>query len=277
MMEVQSNLQKVAKSKCLPYLLQLSRFKQYIEQLSFILVGSVATGSCHKDSDIDIAVVCDEETYEDISKDTFWNRGKPSTVKVDGVQLHYYATTFNCIESKLRELDDLYWYVYANVVILRDPRRQYTRRIGKLSSQVPDVRKQRLEGKLDMLLRRSRALESYLASESEKDIMTIGRFCLELIALFLKVTALLDEVAFDPRKRLFTTALKGKLGHQVEDKVRQLLSSLEALGRIRNDADLASFAFPKKLKEIIEIVSEEANRQGFRVGLESPDLRHVEK
>ncbi|MBA7617322.1 hypothetical protein ES703_24636 [subsurface metagenome] len=274
MTKSQSRLQGFAESKCLPYLLNLPSFKPYLERLSFILVGSVATGFCSEDSDIDIAIVCDEETYRAISKDTLWDAGRPSETEVNGVKLHYYAIRFNNVESKLRELDDVYLYVYSNAVVLQDAGNQYTRRFSRLTSHVSEVRKQRLEGKLDMLIRRSRALKFALA---EKDILSIGRICLELIILCLKVIALLDNIPFDPRKRLFTTALKGRIGQQVEDKIRQLFSRLGTLGQLRKDSDFASFAFPDKLKEIIAILSKEASKQGFRVGLESPDKRHVEK
>lgn len=274
MTKAQSRLQQFVKSKCFPYLLSLPRFEPYLERLSFILVGSVATGFCREDSDIDIAIVCDKETYKAISKDTSWDAGRPSETKINGVQLHYYAITFDNVESKLRELDDVYLYVYSNAVVLRDPGNQYARRFSRLTSRVFEVRKQRLEGKLDMLIRRSRALKSALA---EKDILSIGRICLELITLCLKVIALLDDIPFDPRKRLFTTALKGRLGQQIEDKIRQLFSSLGTVGQLRDDVDFVNFAFIDNVRKIIEILSEEASKKGFRVGLGSPVRRYVER
>lgn len=274
MTKAQSSLQEFAKSKCLQHLLQLPRFKPYLERLSFILVGSAATGLCREGSDVDIAIVSDEETYRDISKDSPWNAARPSEVRIDDVQLHYYGITFDRIESKLRELDDTYLYVYSNAVVLQDPGNQFTRRFSRLTSYIPAVRKQRLEGKLDMLLRRSRALDFCLV---DNDILTTGRVCLELITLCLKVIALLDDIAFDPRKRLFLTSLKGKIGRQLEDKIRQLFSSLGTLGRLKDNSDFRSFTFPDKLKEIVERLSEEAAKQGFRVGLETPDRRHVER
>lgn len=274
MPKAQSRLQKFAEFKCLPYLINLPRIKPYLERLSFILVGSVATGLCHEDSDIDIAIVCDEETYKTISKNTLWDVGRPSESEINGVQLHYYAIMFDNVESKLRELDDIYLYVYSNAIVLKDTGNQYAERFSRLTSRVSGVRKQRVEGKLDMLIRRSISLESALVV---KDILSIGIICLELITLCLKVIALLDDIPFDPRKRLFTTALKGRIGQQVEDKIRQLFLILGTLGQLRDDSDFANFAFPDKLKEIIEILSEKADKQGFRVGLESPDRRHVEK
>ena len=83
MTKVQSRLQEFAESKCLPYLLSLPRFASNIERLSFILVGSVATGLCREDSDIDIAIVCDGRTYEVVSNGTQWAIGKPSETRID--------------------------------------------------------------------------------------------------------------------------------------------------------------------------------------------------
>lgn len=276
--EIQRELVAQAKSQCLPYLLHLPRFKPYLDRLSFVLVGSAATGLCNERSDVDIAIVCDQETYAVISTpaqagDMPWRAGRPSEAEIDGIQLHYYGISFEEIESKLQTLDDNTLYVYDNVLILRDSGESYARRIlGFLLS--PDIRRQRIEGKLDMLLRRSRAWEASLA---ERDLMSIARVSLELIALCLKVVALLDDVPFDPRKRLMSTALRGELGQQLEERIRRLFANLGDLSHLRDDTDLVGFCFGTQMGEMIAILSEEARRQGFRVGLPSPDRRHLER
>jgi hypothetical protein len=40
--------------------------------------------------------------------------------------------------------------------------------------------------------------------------------------------------------------------------------------------DLAGFAFLDALDEVVDVLSEEARQQGFRVELVSPDRRHTE-
>lgn len=35
--------------------------------------------------------------------------------------------------------------------------------------------------------------------------------------------------------------------------------------------------FPQELIEILDILSKEAEKQGFKVGLEKPDKRHIER
>ena len=180
---------------------------------------------------------------------------------------------FDDVEERLRALDDACLHIYSNVLVLHDPGDQYARRLGRLAARTPELRKQRLEGKLDMLIRRSTALEPCLAV---RDVLAISRICLELITLCLKITALLDDVPFDPRKRLFKTALAGRLGQRIEDRIRGLFASIGTVGDLADDADFAGFSFPDKIQEIVKILSEEASRQGFQVGLESPDRRHIE-
>jgi len=273
MKDIQARLLKFAESKCLPYLLERPEFNDYLEKLSFVLVGSVPTGFCNENSDIDIAIVCNEETYKSISSNTAWDKGKPSEVYLDNIQLHYYAITFNRIEDRLKELDDIYLYVYGNCIILKEPNNQYTERFKGLFPYISEVRKQRLEGKLDMLLRRYRGFKSAF---NEIDILMIARICLELITLCLKTIALLDNVPFDPRKRLFNMALSGNLGCQLDSKMRQLFCELGNLGQLINDLDFTNFSFCKKIDEVIQIISNEAISQGFRIGLEKPDIRHLE-
>lgn len=272
MTNILTRLQEIGRSQCLPYLLTLPKLAPHSEQLSFLLVGSVATGLCVEGSDIDIAILCNAETYQAISEGESWDAGRPSEAFVGGVQLHYYGAPFDSVEAQLRGLDDLYVYVYGTAIILRDPGGTYTRRFAWLKDQAAETRKQRLEGKFDMLVRRSRALQTSLR---EGDVLTTARVCVELITRCLKVCALLDDVPFDPRKRLFTTALKGKLGTHLENRLRELVSTLGSLGNLKEPADFADFAFAPKLEEAIGILSAEAGKRGFRVGLDSPDRRQM--
>jgi predicted nucleotidyltransferase len=250
----------------------LPRLAPYRDSLSFVLVGSVATGLCDETSDIDIAILCDEATYHLIAEGTSWSTGRPTEVHLDNVQLHYYAVAFKEIRRKLRALDDVYIYVYSTAVTLWDAGDQYAKRLGDLLADNPRVRKQRIEGKLDMLIRRSRALRASLASG---DVICVGQLCFETLVRCLKTTALLDNLPFDPRKRLFRTAIAGPLGQQLEPKLRLLLSTIGDLGQIGDAAGLAAFSFPDRLDEMVGILTNEARAQRFRVGLDKPDRRQV--
>jgi predicted nucleotidyltransferase len=258
-----------ARNEGLSYLLKHPKFDDCIDRLSFILVGSSATGLCRPDSDVDIAIVCEKELYDKISKETRWSERRPSVEIINEIQLHYYANSFEAIEEKINQLDDLYLYVYSNCIILQDANNQYVNRIQSKDSRNEKIRRARIEGKLDMLLRRSKILK--LCIENKEDILAITEICFEVIKLSLKVTALLDNIDFEPRKRLFITALSGKTGHVVEDMIRQLFYTIGLIGTSKENMN-----FPNELTEIINVLSREAQRQGFMAGMERPDIRHLE-
>ncbi len=261
-----------ARDVCLPYLMDLERFREHLDVLSFMLVGSVATGDSSETSDIDVAVVCDRNIYDSIAAGTDWDRGRPTEEQLDGVRLQYYGIAFEKVERKLRELDDAYLYVYGNALTLSDPDGQYFERLASLLTANPDVRRDRVEGKLDMLSRRSRALDQAIEAG---DNMSVATVCLELLRRSLELIALMDRIEFDPRKRLFMTAMRGELGRKHEPLVRTLMSAIGELGDIHDAAGLSSSTFPERLEQLIASLSEEASRQGFRVGLDTPDLRQA--
>jgi hypothetical protein len=110
-----------------------------------------------------------------------------------------------------------------------------------------------------------------LCIKNNENILGIAEVYLEIIKLSLKVTALIDNIDFEPRKRLFNTALSGKTGKMVEGKIRQLFLAIGLLG-----AANVNITFPEELNVVINELSREAQRQGFKVGLEKQDRRHIE-
>ena len=109
---ITEKLSRFAYYEGLNYILNLELIKPYLEDISILLVGSVSTGLCTKHSDVDIALVCSQEIYDELAKDTKWSKGKPTEVMINGIQLHYYAITLNSIENKLKEADEHYLFVY---------------------------------------------------------------------------------------------------------------------------------------------------------------------
>jgi hypothetical protein len=103
----------------------------------------------------------------------------------------------------------------------------------------------------------------------------VARVCLELITRCLKLAALLDDIPFDPRKRLFVSALTGRIGGQMEPDLRGLLACLGDLADLREPVEFATFAFAPTLGRVLGILSDHAREQGFRVGLEAPDRRQL--
>jgi predicted nucleotidyltransferase len=271
---IQDCLLRHARHKCLPYLLGLPELQPYLDEITFILVGSVATGLCTERSDIDIALVCDSSIYDEISIGTEWGANRPSEVLIDGIQLHYYGISFAEIEHRLVEQDDIAIYVYGNAVVLRDPLDGYSRLFG-FKSDNRLLRKQRIEGKLDMALRRLRALNFCI--DNEEDVLNIAAICLELIRLLLKIIALLDNVQFDPRKRFFKTALTGTLGSSLKNQMHTLIVDFRELELRLDPEENHSFSFSHHCKELLDLLCSKAEVQGFQIGLKKPDHRHFER
>jgi len=270
-MTVQSRLRQFAKSTCLPFLTSLSVFRPYVDRVCFLLVGSAATGLCEENSDVDIAVVCSGDVYPKVAEGQPWGEGRPSEKILDGAQLHYFAVSCDEIERRLAQLDDLWLYLYSHAIVLHDVADLWTSRFAALLTAVPEVRRARVEGKLDILRRRSSVLAGL------RDVHSLAAVCLENISLCLKVIALLDDVAFDPRKRMFATALQGQLGRRLEPEIRGLYENLGDLGGLGHESSFADFRFAGKLKNVVAVLCQEAEAQGFRTRLPSPDRRHTEK
>lgn len=269
---IRHRLLNLAKARCLPYLLAEPGISLKADHIAFLVVGSVAAGLCHNDSDIDIALLCDPDVYCELSVGTPWPAGKPIEVTFDGVRLHYYGITLDMIAAKVKDLDDVYLYVYSQTLTLKESHSKHAERLVHLTQGNQDLRRLRAEGKLDMLLRRSRALR---VAVEEGDPVVICKVFLECITLALKVIALLDNMPFDPRKRFFATALSGPLGRRLDAQVRAMLGRLDVLG-IQGDLRGPASVLSRGVDEITGVLAETAKGQGLSVGLGKPDMRHAE-
>jgi len=274
MREIHSKLLHLAKHRCLPYVLGLPLFAEYTDRLTILLVGSVATGLCREDSDIDIAILCAHDVYDSIAEGSDWRQGRPSETKIEGTQLHYYAETFEWVDSQLRSLDDVPLYAYGSALVLHDPKDQYESHFAWLTDEAGSLWKERLEGKLDMLLRRSRALDQALR---DPDTIVLARMTLELVTRASKIAALLDSIPFDPRKRLFETALSGSMGRRIEPLLRDMVSAIGDLGSSDGRESSAGTRVRSTTAQVVDALSGEAARQQLRVGLDAPDRRQLEE
>ncbi|MCJ7543333.1 MAG: nucleotidyltransferase domain-containing protein [Phycisphaerae bacterium] len=266
-MSVQTQLEHWAASVGLRHVLAAEGLEGPQGQLAALLVGSVATGFCREGSDVDIALVCDPPTYARISRGKTWSQGRPSEARVGRQSLHYYAETFDQVLARAKMLDDACLYVYGTAKVLYDPEGLF----GSVISPViggSGLRKERLEGKLDMLLRRTHALAG--AAEQQAHALVLAKMSLEVICLALKVVALIDGVPFDPRKRLAETALVGPLGQVMAADVAELVQ-ISSQWQPRNQA------FIDRLRALGHTLSRSAAEAGFVVGLPSPDPRAQEQ
>jgi hypothetical protein len=266
-MSVQEQLEQWGGSVGLPGLLAAEALGSADSRLTALLVGSVATGFCREGSDVDIALLCDPTTYARISPGKTWSQGRPSEMRVGRQRLHYYAETFDQVLARAKGLDDACLYAYGTAKVLLDPAGQFEAVIVPAIRR-PGLRQERLEGKLDMLLRRTDALAG--AAEHQANAVVLAKMSLEVVCLALKVIALIDDVPFDPRKRLVETTLFGPLGQQVAADIAEMIQrSSQWQGRNQGFVD--------RLRTLCDKLSRSAAEAGFAVGLPSPDPRAQER
>jgi len=261
----QHRLREWAAHVALPFVLEAERLSPRC--VSVLLVGSAATGHCREDSDVDLAILCRPRLYQRVSQGKPWANGRPTETRLDGRQLHYFVQSVEAVQHDLQALDDKAHYMYGTALPLLDGSSLYVDRIAPLAG--PEAfRKARLEGKLDMLLRRLGALRAY-ALEGEP--LVLSQISLEVVSLALKVVALLDAVPFDPRKRLMETALSGSLGRRMKRAFSGALLCASAW-RPGNPNRL----FLNHMQRLQLRLRSAARKAGYTVGLPKPDHRAAE-
>jgi len=186
---------------------------------------------------------------------------------LDGRQVHYFAQSVKAVERSLQDLDDNTHYVYGTALPVLDRPALYVDRIAPLTTSEV-LRKARLEGKLDMFLRRVGALRRH-ALEAEPLVLT--RMSLETVSLALKVIALLDGVPFDPRKRLMETSLVGPLGQRL---MRPVVAALFCVSAWKSG--IANREFLSRARRLELRLKAAACKAGYAVGLPQPDRRAEE-
>jgi len=221
-MSIQKQLISFAFEKAYPYIMEQPVIKEYLSQISFILVGSAATGLCNAESDVDICLICNREMFDIISVGTRWLEGRPTEVILDGTQLHYYAISTDSLDKKIDEMDERACYVYGNAVVIEDTTGQYSQIAKKIHD--PSLLSRRFEKEIDMLRRRGRAL--HYVMNGDTDPMVRIEICTEILKRLLMCISLFDGREYDSRKRLYQTALLGKAGNVLKPKIDTMFSLL---------------------------------------------------
>lgn len=242
-MSIQKELISFAFEKAYPYIRELPLINDYLAQISFILVGSAATGLCNADSDVDICLICNQQTFDIISEGTRWVNGRPTEVILDGRQLHYYAVSTDNLNKKIAEMDELALYVYGNAIIIDDATGQYKR----IAEMIHDssLLSRRFDNEKDMLERRRRALHYVMKNNTDPMVrMEIG---MEVMSRLLRCIALFDGRDFDSRKRFYQTALLGPTGKALKPKVDAMFLVLGLACRTEN---------VKEANEFLELVDD---------------------
>ena len=236
-MSIQKQLVSFAFEKVYPYIMKQPTIKDYLSKISFILVGSAATGLCNAESDVDICLICDQNTFDAISVGTRWLTGRPTEVILDGTQLHYYAVSADNLEQKIAEMDGLTLYVYGNAVVIDDTAGHYKPIADKIHN--PTLMTQRFEKEIEMLGRRKRALHYVLNSDT--DPMARIEICTEIVKRLLICIALFDGREYDSRKRLYRTALLGTTGNLLKPKIDAMFELLGAVCKTENQKAATAF------------------------------------
>ena len=253
-MTVHQKLLNFAKGTAYPFILNLPFYAKYSINISILIVGSTATGQCNDNSDVDICLLCEEHIFNDISTGTNWINGSPTEIIMNDIQLHYYAISYEAIEKKLAEYDDVAFYVYGNAVALSDNSGLYNKIKGLIFND--ETRTNRKNKAIDMLVRRNRALKQILQRENDPILrIKVG---LEIIELLLKTIALSDQIEFDTRKRFYITALDGDIGKNMACKVDSLINFLSDVGNIENKDK--SCLFTQTVDDCIESIQREQGR-----------------
>ena len=236
-MSIQEKLISFAFNKAYPYITKQPVIKDHLSKISFILVGSAATGLCNDESDVDICLICDQETFDTISVGTRWLNGSPTEVIIDGTQLHFYGISTENLNRKISDLDYQTFYVYANAIVINDAAGQY-KHIEEMICN-PDLQSQRLTSEVDMLGRRKNALHYVLNSDT--DPMVRIELCVELLKRMLICVALFDGRECDSRTRPYRTALLGSTGIELTPKIDEMFTLLGMVCNSDNHKDVNRF------------------------------------
>ena len=251
---VQEKLIAFAFEKAYPYIIEQPVIKEYLSGIGFILVGSSATGLCNEESDVDICMLCNQEVYDSISVGTRWKEGRPTEVILDGIQLHYYAVNIKEIVEKIADMDERACYVYGNAIVIKDIADRYKYIAEKIHS--PELLNHRFDKEYDMLKRRQGAVKSVLCRDT--DPMSRLRLGAEIIERLLKCIALNDGREYDPRKRLYRTALIGTTGSILKPYVDTMISLSGSICQVPNQKE--TDAFLEALDYCITILNKSKNR-----------------
>ena len=242
-MDIHEELLMFAKETAYPYLLSLPLVADYKDEISVLLVGSVAKGLCTEASDVDMCFLCHNPMQKIITQDYTVMCDEPATVEIDGKQLSYWAIGYEYLVDQLFCFDEIRFDAYGNAIALNDNSGLYAKVKDLIFNE--ELFSKRKEITITTLLEENNELKQVF--ETSRDPVYRTKSALHVIELLLKAIALSDHILYDPRKRLYTTSLAGKLGIELTDRVDNLIDSLTNISRGDND---------KIQREFIQIVTD---------------------
>ncbi len=229
-MEIRDKLITFARFVACPYVRNLDAVKPYIDSVSIILVGSVATGMCNPSSDVDICILCNRETYNNIQPNIDWNAGKYMEMNISGIKTRYYLEIIEDVIEGLNKLDDLTFYLYTSAIPLDDVSRAYKNILSYIDYQQLSTKRKRYV--FTAMMKRRRKLSAYLSSYTDP----FGRLTVayDILKSVLRAIAVYDSVPFDPKKHPYHSALIGSTGTYLKPCLDDIMMHLY---RIQNVED----------------------------------------
>ena len=109
-----------AKFFACPYVLNLDAVKPFTKDVRIILVGSLATGVNHEQSNVDLCILCKRKVAAEIDKEIHWTGNNCTELTIDGVRTRYYIAELETVLNELNNHDDMAYYLYANAIALDD-------------------------------------------------------------------------------------------------------------------------------------------------------------
>lgn len=218
-MEIKDKLFTFAKFVACPYVLNLDAVKPYVYDVSVILVGSVATGICNANSDVDLCILCPKKIYNLIYPNIEWNNGKYMELSISGISTRYYLEVIEDVLENLNKMDDLAFYLYGYSQPLDDvsgAHKQLKKYIN--DQQLFSKRKKYIH---NSMLKRRRQLTKYIDSYTDP----FGRMIVayDTVRTLLRAISAYDNVPFDPKKHPYETALSGTTGQILKPCIDDLL------------------------------------------------------
>jgi predicted nucleotidyltransferase len=220
------------------HLLSLDLWQEYRDRASVVLVGSCAAGLADTFSDVDVDVLIEQQDYEPLLR-LYWEAVDRDAVRIlnprarlfhefpmtyiPGVHGHYQLKLAAQIEERIRSMDDVTRWIYANSIAIADPRGLQARLCDLASRYPPDVLREK------RLHHRGAALQYYWGIKSQllrDHVVSLSLLSVQSISHLLKYCCLCDGKPFPHEKWLYQVAVTTSLGKRIVAHVDAILAEV---------------------------------------------------
>jgi predicted nucleotidyltransferase len=220
------------------HFLSLDLWRDYRDRASVVLVGSCAAGLADAFSDVDVDVLIERRDYEPLYR-LYWEAVDREAIHIlnprarlfhefpmtyiPGVHGHYQLKLAAQIEERIRSMDDVARWIYANSIAVADPGGLQARLSDLASTYPPDVlREKRLHHRL--------AARQYywgIKSQLERDhVVSLALLCIQSVSHLLKYCCLCDGKPFPHEKWLYQVGVATSLGERIKAYMDEILAEV---------------------------------------------------